>query len=110
MSEFDEIRAKLEAKRDELERRIERIDEDMRQVDGPLDPDSEERVVELANDQVLDGIDTVTRSELEAIYGTLRRIESGGFGICTKCEEEIPVKRLEVRPHAEHCVACAEKA
>ncbi len=108
MSNSTDIRKKLETRRNELERRIERIDDDVRQVDGPLDPDSGEQSLELANDQVLDGIDSVTRMELEAIYRTLERVESGGFGICTKCSEEISVKRLEALPHSEFCVTCAD--
>ena len=106
MTDYSDIRNKLEAKRDELEQRLERIEEDVRRPDGPLDRDSEEQLPELANEQVLDGIDTVTRTELEAIYGTLRRIERGAFGICTKCNKEIPRERLEAYPHSEHCVAC----
>ncbi len=108
MSDSTEVRKKLKERRDELERRIERIDEDVRQVDGPLDPDSAEQSLELTNDEVLDGIDAVTRAELEAIYRTLGRIDNGEFGLCTRCEEEIPIKRLEARPHSEHCVGCAE--
>ncbi len=109
MSNPTDIRKKLEARRDELERRIERIDHDVRQVDGPLDPDSGEQSVELANDQVLDGIDSVTRMELEAIYRTLARVEQGTFGICIKCNEEIPARRLEALPHSEQCVTCADE-
>ncbi len=107
MSYSEEIKARLEARRDELERRLERIGEDVRQVDGPLDADSAEQVVELEIDEVLDGIDSVTRVELEAFYKTLGRIERGEFGVCVKCEEEIPLKRLEVRSHSAHCVNCA---
>ena len=32
------------------------------------------------------------------------------FGLCEECEEEIPLKRLEVMPHATHCAACQSKA
>jgi RNA polymerase-binding transcription factor DksA len=109
LSNSTDIRKKLEARRDELEKRIERIDKDVRQVDGPLDPDSGEQSLELANDEVLDGIDSVTRMELEAIHRTLGRVENGGFGICIKCNKEIPVKRLEALPHSEQCVTCADE-
>lgn len=107
MGDFNQIRVKLEARHNELRRRLERIGDDVRKIDGPLNPDSEEQVVELANNEVLDGIDDVTRTELKAIYNTLGRIERGEFGVCIKCEEEIPLKRLEVRSHSECCVVCA---
>jgi RNA polymerase-binding transcription factor DksA len=109
LSDNEEIRAKLEARRDELEKRLERIDEDVRRPGGPLDPQAEEQLPELANDEVLDGIDEISRTELEAIYNTLRRIERGEFGTCSKCGEPIPTERLEALPHSEHCVACAEE-
>ena len=108
MSDYEDIRTKLAARRDELEKRLERIDEDVRRPDGPLDRDTEEQLPELANEEVLDGIDDVSRSELEAIYNTLRRIERNEFGTCSKCGVSIPADRLEALPHSEHCVGCAE--
>ena len=108
MSGYEEIRARLAVRRDELEKRLERIDEDVRRPDGPLDRDTEEQLPELANEEVLGGIDDVLRIELEAIYNTLRRIERGEFGTCLKCGEPIPIDRLDALPHSEHCVGCAE--
>jgi len=35
-----------------------------------------------------------------------QRIESGTYGVCVICEENIPVKRLECRPTAEKCLDC----
>ena len=37
---------------------------------------------------------------LAKIEKALARIESGAFGICERCEEEISLKRLEARPVA----------
>lgn len=31
------------------------------------------------------------------------------FGLCADCEEEIPLRRLELMPHVEYCVACQAK-
>ncbi len=109
MSEYEEIRAKLQVRREELEKRLERIDDDVRRPDGPIDLDTEEQLPELANVEVLEGIDEVSRGELEAIYNTLRRIERGGFGKCSKCGEPISFERLKVLPHSEHCAACADE-
>ena len=39
----------------------------------------------------------------------LARIESGTFGICEKCEEEISLKRLEARPVTTLCIRCKEE-
>jgi DnaK suppressor protein len=44
----------------------------------------------------------------EKIEGGLRRIESGHFGHCFYCEEEIPFPRLEADPTNTRCLKCAD--
>ncbi len=46
---------------------------------------------------------------LKKIDDALGRIESGTFGICEICEEEISVKRLEARPVTTMCIRCKEE-
>jgi DnaK suppressor protein len=46
---------------------------------------------------------------LAKIDKALGRIESGAFGICEKCEEEISLKRLEARPVTTLCIRCKEE-
>src|SRR6266581_2943995 len=46
---------------------------------------------------------------LKKIDDALARIESGTFGICEICEEEISVKRLEARPVTTMCIRCKEE-
>ena len=48
--------------------------------------------------------------ELKQIDFALAKIEGGSFGTCTECEDEIPVKRLRVRPDATLCLYCQESA
>lgn len=48
------------------------------------------------------------KMELNRIESALHRIESGTFGICEECEEDIPLKRLKVRPDAALCLNCQE--
>lgn len=43
-----------------------------------------------------------------AIKKALARIESGEYGICEDCEEEINPKRLEAIPWTTMCVQCRE--
>lgn len=38
----------------------------------------------------------------------LLRIEDGTYGKCFECGKNIPMKRLEVVPHAHFCIACKE--
>jgi DnaK suppressor protein len=46
---------------------------------------------------------------LKKIDDAMARIESGTFGICEICEEEISVKRLEARPVTTMCIRCKEE-
>lgn len=46
--------------------------------------------------------------QLTEIDGALRRIESGDFGYCFVCGEEIDVRRLDVDPTSTRCIKCAE--
>jgi DnaK suppressor protein len=47
------------------------------------------------------------RLRLAQVVAALRRIDDGNYGICTRCEEEISVARLAVKPEAHQCVRCA---
>lgn len=46
---------------------------------------------------------------IKKILMTLRRIESGEFGICEDCGEEIPTNRLMARPVTTKCIECKTK-
>ncbi len=46
---------------------------------------------------------------LRAIESALARVESGAYGICTDCEEEISPARLKAVPWTKVCINCKEK-
>jgi DnaK suppressor protein len=45
---------------------------------------------------------------IEEIDAALQRITDGCYGVCTNCRSDIPLERLEFRPHASTCVACPQ--
>ena len=47
---------------------------------------------------------------LREIRAALERIDSGSFGICLNCEEEIAAKRLAAVPWTSLCIVCQEAA
>jgi DnaK suppressor protein len=49
-------------------------------------------------------------TQLRQVRSALQRLETGTFGVCLECEEEIPTRRLQVLPWAAYCVPCQEKA
>ena len=46
------------------------------------------------------------RDELARIEGALRRIETGEYGHCFVCGEEIDLRRLLIAPTSTRCVKC----
>jgi len=100
---------RLQDRREALERQSQRVQADRRRAAGALDPDLDEQAIELENDEVLDALDEVERAELVAIRAALGRIETGRFGVCDACAEEIDRRRLEVLPAAALCVDCARE-
>jgi DnaK suppressor protein len=45
---------------------------------------------------------------LKDVQAALNRMDDESFGICLRCEEEIPEKRLKALPWAAYCVPCQE--
>lgn len=48
------------------------------------------------------------RRELLRLDAALARIESGDYGFCVSCDEEIEEKRLELDPAVPTCFDCAK--
>ena len=46
--------------------------------------------------------------KLQQIKTALQRIETGDFGICPRCGEDIDSRRLDFDPTAPLCIACAQ--
>lgn len=46
---------------------------------------------------------------LKNVEEALARIATGAFGICLRCDNAIPEKRLRAVPWASHCLNCQEK-
>ena len=47
--------------------------------------------------------------ELTTISAALRRIDSGDYGSCFVCGDEIDLRRLTVDPTATRCIDCVEQ-
>lgn len=55
----------------------------------------------------LEGLRAEVDRELAEIDAAFDRVAHGTYGICRDCGRAIPAGRLEVRPTADRCVACA---
>ena len=49
------------------------------------------------------------QQHLRQVITALALIESGDYGFCTECDNEIDTKRLEIDPAATQCVPCASR-
>jgi DnaK suppressor protein len=107
MSGYDGLRVQLEQKKDELGLRLDRITQNLRRG---LNADSKEQAKELEDSEVVDALGNEARRELSKIAAALSRMDSGEFGICTECGENIEPGRLTAYPYADECIECAEFA
>jgi RNA polymerase-binding transcription factor DksA len=89
----------------ELRGRIGRIEGDLRRTP---DRDWTEQAILQENDEVLEGLDDLERAEAVTIRNTLRRIDSGHYGVCAVCREPIDQKRLKAVPTTDTCIHCAK--
>lgn len=105
---IENIRQKLARRRDELERRLQDIERDVRHEDNPLSGDWEEQAVQREHEEVADALGNEARREMEQIKQALARIDSGDYLYCSECGLEIGQARLELLPYTNLCVACAQ--
>lgn len=106
MTDIAAARSRLEAQLEELEHRRTHI---ARDLDEPLDRDSSERAVEMEDDASLEGQGVLVEEEIASVRRALARIEDSEYGVCARCGGEIAEKRLEARPEAALCIACASR-
>lgn len=109
MKKYEQIRTKLIMRRDEIEGRLNKVDQDILHSNGAPNPDSGEQAIERENDDVLEALGGLARSELEQINTALARIEQNEYGSCTLCKKAISAERLKAIPYADRCINCADK-
>ena len=103
-TKLEDVRRELEAKRKELlsgtsgreEILIENAAEEFDRLQQQLN-----REVAIRN------LDRESRL-LKDVQKALSRADDGTLGVCLRCEEEIPEKRLKAVPWAAYCIGCQE--
>lgn len=100
----DKLKTSLTQKRDELQIRISAIENDFKKGRSQ---DFADQCTESENDEVLDEIHHQARIELQKITQTLAMLETEQYGICTRCDNQIPEQRLRALPYAKTCVNCS---
>jgi DnaK suppressor protein len=110
VEDYQAMRARLVAMRDELEQRLQHITRTIRHADEPPEKDFAEQVTERESDEVLDALGGAAREELSKIRRAIQRIDDGEYGECVVCGNPIAPERLQALPYSDMCINCAEKA
>jgi DnaK suppressor protein len=99
------IAKKLEEQRGILLARLGRKQESI-QTGDVLNPDKDDQVMAFRKNNRDKRLLSRTEQQLHDIDLALERLESGSYGICTKCGENIQPARLEIMPTAALCITC----
>lgn len=105
MAANSDVEARLTERLKQLEDRVVRLDEALRE---PLDPRFSEQATELESGEADAALEQAARTEIAMIRAALDRVADGSYGTCTACGEPIPPARLAALPYATRCIACAE--
>lgn len=108
MSTLLKTRQLLNARRQELAERLQRITRDRSRETQPLSPDFSDQATQRENDEVLDRLDESTRGELKQIEHAIAHLDRGLYGFCEHCGERIEPARLLALPQATVCFDCAD--
>ncbi len=107
-AKYAHLKTRLEEERENLVSQLKELGVDLESgsVDIPVNEgfaDSAAATAEKAETLALIDQLQMTLSDVEE---ALARMESGTYGKCEICGEEIPLRRLEARPHALRCIKC----
>ncbi len=100
----NEKQAQLQQLETTLNNRLEGLTRDLTSQHSA---DSAEQVTERENEDVLRNLQEETRLELQQVRAALKRLESGDYGVCSNCGNEINPARLAALPYATLCIHCA---
>ncbi len=79
----------------------------------PIAPDNAigrvSRMDAINNKGVMEAALRKARERLEGLNRHYEKLRTAEFGICVKCQNEIPLERIFMAPQSSFCVNCARK-
>ncbi len=94
-----------------------RIEKTKKKIEGyesmaqPITPENSigrvSRMDAINNKSVVDAAIRTAKEKLSAMKSMLNNINNDDFGLCDRCQEPIPEKRLILMPESKYCVRCA---
>ncbi len=106
-AEPNSFKRRLEARDVELRERLERPSDQTSTVEPDRAIGRLTRLDAMQAGHVSEELRRQAAAERSRIAQALQRIADGTYGICPRCDEPIPDARLEAKPDAVLCLACA---
>lgn len=83
-----------------------------RELTKPVAPDVAigriSRMDAINNKSVVESLLRQAEDKLNKLIYLLSKIDSAEFGLCIKCKNPIPIKRMLIKPESLFCVNCAK--
>jgi DnaK suppressor protein len=104
--ELRQLRALLEAQRLDIGRRLAALRVETQPVGLDLPIGRLSRMDAMQQQEMAAGQQRRIEQELQLIEAAWQRIKQHRYGICLRCQNEIPYERLKVRPTTTLCLEC----
>ncbi len=103
------FRERLLQKKREILEAFRKNKNDGMEADGEATQDVADKAANSYTKEFLFSLSSTERDLLQMVDQALLRIDERRFGVCTACEEEMNLKRLEAVPWAKLCLSCQQK-
>ena len=107
MQEYEQVRNNLIEMLEDLDDRLDKITNDVKHLEQPLDKDFAEQATQKENDEVIDALGNSARVKISKIKQAISRIDNGQYGQCVICGQAIKKARLDILPFSDKCIRCA---
>ena len=105
---LDTAKQNLLKLKDEYESRIDKIEDHIQNPQDDLNEHWEDQAISYRQNDMRKNLMSEARQSLIYVENALGRIESGTYGECEVCGEQIEEQRLEALPYATLCMEHAE--
>ena len=105
--DLEKIKKDLLIRKKELELELERLSSE--KMSDTQSQDDGDQVVSVTMESLRNALQDTEYNEYRMIVAAVQSIESGTYGICQDCGEQISEKRLKHNPNSRRCLPCQEK-
>ncbi len=103
---LDSIRKELMERKQELEQELIRLSRE--KVADTKIQDQGDQAVTSTLEHLNISLQNTEKQEYDRIVQALAKLDSGSYGICVDCKQEISERRLKSYPNSARCLVCQE--